>query len=114
LPFPDRGAKVEEIIGWVVGEVKVVPDTVWRLNNNFTILGIEGVLNILNGEGCLELGQLCNIAASRDATMLEDVPKDMRMLVWQIMRSLWKPHGLSEALRRLESAHAATVSHCDD
>jgi hypothetical protein len=52
LPFPDRGAKVEEIIDWVVGEVKVVPDTVWRLNDNFTILGIEGVLNMLNGEGC--------------------------------------------------------------
>jgi hypothetical protein len=52
LPFPDRGAKVEEIIGWVVGEVKVVPDTVWRLNDNFTILGIEGALNMLNGEGC--------------------------------------------------------------
>jgi hypothetical protein len=37
---------VEEMIDWVVGEVKAVPDTVWRLNDNFTILGIEGVLSM--------------------------------------------------------------------
>jgi hypothetical protein len=29
LPFPGKGAKVEEMIEWVVGEVKTVPDTVW-------------------------------------------------------------------------------------
>jgi uncharacterized coiled-coil protein SlyX len=29
LPFPNKGAKVEEMIDWVVGEVKVVPDTIW-------------------------------------------------------------------------------------
>jgi hypothetical protein len=52
LSFPDKGAKVEEMIHWVVGEVKVVPNTVWQLNDNFTILGIEAVLNMLNGEGC--------------------------------------------------------------
>jgi hypothetical protein len=32
-----------------------VPDTVWRLNDNFVILGMEGVLNMLNDEGCREL-----------------------------------------------------------
>jgi hypothetical protein len=29
LPFPGRGAKIEEMIDWVAGEVKIVPDTVW-------------------------------------------------------------------------------------
>jgi hypothetical protein len=29
LPFPDKGAKVDEMIDWVVGEVKAVPNTVW-------------------------------------------------------------------------------------
>jgi hypothetical protein len=61
LPFPDKGAKVEEMIDWVVGEVKAVSDTVWWLSDNFTILGIEGVLNMLNGEGCQELGRPCHI-----------------------------------------------------
>jgi hypothetical protein len=28
LPFPDKGAMVEEMIDWVVGEVKVVSDTI--------------------------------------------------------------------------------------
>jgi hypothetical protein len=29
LPFPNIGEKVEEMIDWVVGEVKAMPDTVW-------------------------------------------------------------------------------------
>jgi hypothetical protein len=75
--------------------VKVVPDIVWWLNNNFIILGIEGILNMLNGEGCQELGQLCDLATSRDAVVLEDVPEDMYKLVGRILRRWWKPHGLS-------------------
>jgi hypothetical protein len=27
-----------QMIEWVAGEVRTVPDTVWQLNNNFTIL----------------------------------------------------------------------------
>jgi hypothetical protein len=34
-----------------------VPDTVWWLNDNFAILAIEGVLNMLHGEGCQELSR---------------------------------------------------------
>jgi hypothetical protein len=29
LPIPARGAKVEEMIDWVAGEVWTMPDTVW-------------------------------------------------------------------------------------
>jgi hypothetical protein len=29
LPFPDKGAKVEQMIDWVDEEVKAVPDIVW-------------------------------------------------------------------------------------
>jgi hypothetical protein len=80
LPFPDKGAKVEEVIDWIVREVKVVPDTIWRLNDNFTILGTKGVLSMLNGEGCQELGRLHDLASSRDTVVLEDVPEDVHKL----------------------------------
>jgi hypothetical protein len=50
-------------------EVKTVPDTTWQLNDNFTVLGIEGILNMLNGKGCQELGQLHDLATSRDAAV---------------------------------------------
>jgi hypothetical protein len=110
LPFPDKGMKVEEMIDWVVGEVRAVLDTVWWLNDNFTILGIEGVLSMLNGEGCRELSQLHDLAASHDVAVLEDVPEDVRKLARRIDRKWWKPHGLPEALQRLKTAHAATVS----
>jgi hypothetical protein len=86
LPFPNKGAKVKEMIDWVVGEVKAVSDIVWQLNDNFAILGIEGILNMLNGEGCWELNWLLDLAASHDAAILEDVPKDMHNLAGQIMR----------------------------
>jgi hypothetical protein len=114
LPFPGKGVKIEEMIDWVAGEVKTVSDTVWQLNDNFVVLGIEGVLNMLNDEGYQELGRLCDLAASHDAVVLQDVPKDVRKLTGQIVQKGWKPHGLPEALCRLEAAHTAMVSDADN
>jgi hypothetical protein len=41
-------------------------------------LAIEGVLNILNNEGCQELSHLLRLAASSDASITHDVPDDMQ------------------------------------
>jgi hypothetical protein len=90
-----------------------VPDTIWQLNDNFTVLVVEGVLNMLNGEGCQELSRLHELAASSDATALQDVPKDVRKLAGWIIRKWWKTHGLPEALHRLEATNAMTVSVTD-
>jgi hypothetical protein len=80
MPFPNRGVVVEEMIDWIAEEIKAVSDTVWQLSDNFVILGIEGVLNMLHGEGCQELGRLHDLATSRDATVLKDIPKDVQKL----------------------------------
>jgi hypothetical protein len=80
LPFPKRVVKVEEMIEWVAGEVKMVLDTVWQLNDNFVVLAIKGVLNMLNNEGCQELGRLHELAASSDTAVLKNVPKKVRKL----------------------------------
>jgi hypothetical protein len=114
LSFFDKGAKAEEMIDWILVEVKAVPDTVWWLNDNFAILGIEGVLNMLNNKGCQELDRLHELATSRDAAVMEDVPEDVRKLVGWIMQRWWKPHGMSEALHRIEVAYVVIVSHCDN
>jgi hypothetical protein len=50
------------------------------LNDNFAALGIEGVLSMLNGEECEELGRLHDLAGSRDATVLENVLEDVHKL----------------------------------
>jgi hypothetical protein len=55
LPFLARNAKVEELIDWVGEEVMAVSDTVWQLNDNFVVLAIEGVLNMLQRIGCQDL-----------------------------------------------------------
>jgi hypothetical protein len=65
--------KVEEMIEWIAEEVKMVSDTIWHLNDNFTILTVEGVSNMLNNKGCQELGRLRELAASSDAAVLQDV-----------------------------------------
>jgi hypothetical protein len=110
LPFPCKGAKVKEMIDWVAKEVKAVPDIVWRLNDDFIIIGIEGVLNMLNSEGCQELAWLRDLAGFHDATVLEDVPEGVHMLAGRIVQKWWKPHGLHEALRWLEAAHVSRIS----
>jgi hypothetical protein len=109
LPFPGKGAKVEEMIKWVAGEVKTVPDTVWQLNDNFTVLAVEGILSMLNNEGC-QLGHLHDWAASSDVAILQNVLEDVRKLAGRLVWRWWKPNGLHEALRRLEVANAMTVS----
>jgi hypothetical protein len=59
------------------------------------------------------LGRLHGLAASSDAAILQDVPEDVRKLVGQKVQKWWKPHGLPEALHRLEVANATTVSDTD-
>jgi uncharacterized coiled-coil protein SlyX len=80
LPFLDRNAKVEKLIDQVVGEVKIALDIVWQLNDNFIILSIEGVMNMLNGTGCQELSHLRGLAASSNASVVQNVPNDVRRL----------------------------------
>jgi hypothetical protein len=70
LPVLARGVKVEEMIDWVAREVRTVPIIVWQLNDNFVFLTIEGVLNMLNNEGCQELSRLRELATSQDASIL--------------------------------------------
>jgi hypothetical protein len=57
------------MIDWVAREVQTVLNTIWQLNDNFAILAIEGVLNMLNNEGCQEF------VTSSDAYILQDVPE---------------------------------------
>jgi 2-polyprenyl-3-methyl-5-hydroxy-6-metoxy-1,4-benzoquinol methylase len=52
------------------------------------------------------------MAVSHDVAVLEDVPKDVHKLAGRIVQKWWKPHGMREALHRLEEARAKTVSDC--
>jgi hypothetical protein len=60
--------------------VKAVPDMIWQLIDNFTILGIEGVLSMLSGEGCQEFGRLRDLAGSCDTAVYKDVLEDVHKL----------------------------------
>jgi hypothetical protein len=78
---------LHEIVALSFDEVKAqcLSDTVWWLNANFIILGIEGILNMLNGEACQKLNWLHDMVAFCDAAALEDVPKDVHRLAGEIV-----------------------------
>jgi hypothetical protein len=69
---------------------------------------------MLNDEGCQELGRLRDLATSHDVVVLQDVPEDVRKLAGWIVRKWWKPHGLLDALRRLEATHTTMVSDANN
>jgi hypothetical protein len=46
---------------------------------------MEGVLSMLNGKGCQELSRLRDLAGSREAVVLEDVPEDVHKLMGRIV-----------------------------
>jgi hypothetical protein len=41
------------------------------------MLAVEGILSMLNNEGCQELGHLHELAASSDAAVLQNVLEDL-------------------------------------
>jgi hypothetical protein len=94
LPFPTKSVKVEEFIDWIAREVRIVPDTISQLNDNFIVLAIDGILNMLNYECCQELGRLRRLAASSDASIVQDVSDNVQKLAGKIMRRWRKSHGL--------------------
>jgi uncharacterized coiled-coil protein SlyX len=111
LPFPARNALVEELIDWIAEEMKAVAGTVWQLNDNFIMLAIEGVLNMLHGADCQVLLKLRELATSSDVSVIEDVPVEVWKLVGCLVRRWWNGHGLPEALRWLEASNAESVSN---
>jgi hypothetical protein len=44
------------------------------MNNNFVVLGIEGVLNLLHSSSCQELTRLRELMVSSNAFIVENVP----------------------------------------
>jgi hypothetical protein len=47
LPFPAMNVLIDDYISWFEEEVKVVLGVLWQLNDNFVVLAIKGVLNML-------------------------------------------------------------------
>jgi hypothetical protein len=81
LPFPTRNALVENYIDRFMEMVRAMLGTVWQLNDNFVVLAIEGILNMLCSTGCQELSRLHELAASSDAFITDDVPTEVQKVV---------------------------------
>jgi hypothetical protein len=85
LPFLTRNSPVEDYINWFEEEVKTVPGVIWQLNDNFVVLAIEGILNMLHSSGCQLLPVLCELAASSDASVIENVPAKVQKIAERLV-----------------------------
>jgi hypothetical protein len=118
LPFPAKSVPIDDYISWFGEEVKVLPGAVWQLNDNFVVLAIKGVLNMLHSSGCHELSGLHDLAASSDASVLNNVPTEVQKIAPHrapVSTSSAPPHHtlpLWPPLRK--SPHCCSVHHGPD
>jgi hypothetical protein len=86
VPFPAKNAPIDDYIGWFEEEVKAVSGVVWQLNDNFVVLTIEGVLNMFHSSGCQELSALRDMAASSDASIIDNIPSEVQKIAGRLVR----------------------------
>jgi hypothetical protein len=101
LPYPGKGRTIGDIVRWFDGEVKSLPATFMKANKNFACYAIAGVLRMLQEASCKHLPELHSLAASNDASLLDDIPSEVAKITSQLMRKWWSQHGLPEVSRRL-------------
>jgi hypothetical protein len=68
--------------------VKSLSGVFRQLNDNFVVLAIEGVLNMLRSSGCRDLSALYQLVNSSDASVVEDVPAEVQKLADRLV-SRW-------------------------
>jgi hypothetical protein len=88
LMFPPKSAPNEDFFSWFEDEVKSLSGVFRQLNDNFVVLAIEGVLNMLRSSGCRDLSALYQLVNSSDASVVEDVPAEVQKLADRLV-SRW-------------------------
>jgi hypothetical protein len=68
---------------------------------------------MLHSSGYQELSKLCDLAASSNASVVDNVLAEVLKIVGHLVRQWWKDHGLPEALRRLEGGNTEMVSRAN-
>jgi hypothetical protein len=53
---------------------------------------------MLHSSGCRELSGLHQLVTSSDASIVEDVPAEVKKITDHLVRRWWKNHGVPEAL----------------
>jgi hypothetical protein len=66
--------------------VKFMSGVFRQLNDNFVVLTIEGVLNMLQSSGCGHLSSLHQLVASSYALIVEDIPVEVHKFVGRLVR----------------------------
>jgi hypothetical protein len=77
-----------------------MPATFMRANKNFACYAIAGVLRMLQESNCEHLLELHTLAASSNASSLDDIPPEVQRIMGWLMHR-WSQNGLPGASRRL-------------
>jgi hypothetical protein len=79
LPYPRKGSSMSNIVALFDTEILALPNTIAKANKNFLVYCFIGILKMWQGHArCGHLDGLESIMAACDASILDEVPEDMR------------------------------------
>jgi hypothetical protein len=100
-----------------VEEIKALPETFTEANKNIVCFGVADVLRMLEDSDCEHLPGLGPLAGSSDASLLDDILKDIQRIVGRLVWRWWAEHGVPECMRRLKEGNKVSflwrASSCD-
>jgi hypothetical protein len=102
LDFPNTGGTIRRILDWFKGEVQALPDTFAEANQNITCFTVAGVLKRLVEIGCKHMPELWKLAGSSNASLLHEIPADIRKIARKVVRRWWTHHWLPYYKQRLK------------
>jgi hypothetical protein len=68
---------------------------------------------MLHSSGCQELSVMCDLVASSDTSIIDNVPMKVQKIVGCLVRQWWKNHDLPKALLLLKGGNMEMVSHAN-
>jgi hypothetical protein len=95
LPYPGKSSTIGEIIVWFDKVIRVLLNTIMKVNKNLLVYCLVGVLKMLHeNAGCRHLDGLNALMCSCDASFLDKIPNDRAKLAACIVKRWWTSHGL--------------------
>jgi hypothetical protein len=83
-------------------EVQALLDTFAQAYQNITCYTVAGILKMLEGVDCEHLSKLRKLDVSSDASVLYEIPSDIKKIAGKLVRRWWTEYGLPYCMQRFE------------
>jgi hypothetical protein len=109
LEYPETSGAISGIIDWFKGEIQTLSGTFAEANKNITCFAVAGILKMLEETGCERVPELRRLAASSDASLLKEIPEDIRKIAGKLVRRWWTHHGLPFCMQHLNEDNQVSI-----